>query len=303
MTAKDGSSAGSIRRRDLLAAGLCLPLGLTAGASSQAAEVVPGNMKVSLAAYSMREALTSGEMDLFGFVDWCSEMDLSGAELTSYYFKEGFDGAYLRRLKNHAFRQGVTVSGTAIRNDFCMPPGPEKDRQIAAVKNWIDYAAELGAPHVRIFAGNVPDGADKAAAIRWTAEGIKAVLDHAGEKGVIVGLENHGGITAMARDHLDICEQVGRHPWFGVNLDTGNYRNQPYEELKLTAPWAVNVQVKVEVWKGEEKAPADLERIRDIISESGYKGWVVLEYEASEEPLKAIPGYVRQLKRLFESCA
>ena len=49
------------------------------------------NMRVSLAAYSMREALTSGSMDLFGFIDWCSELNLAGTELTSYYFEKEFD--------------------------------------------------------------------------------------------------------------------------------------------------------------------------------------------------------------------
>src|SRR3990172_11267127 len=38
------------------------------------------NMQLSLAAYSMRDALTSGQMDLFQFIDWCAEMDLQGTE-------------------------------------------------------------------------------------------------------------------------------------------------------------------------------------------------------------------------------
>ncbi|HLV00076.1 MAG TPA: TIM barrel protein, partial [Acidobacteriota bacterium] len=111
-------------------------------------------MNLSLAAYSMRKELTSGQMNLFQFIDWCAEMDLPGTELTTYYFEDGFDAAYLRRLKLHAFRNGVTVSGTAIRNDFCLPPGAERDAEVASVKRWLEYAAELGAPHVRIFAGS-----------------------------------------------------------------------------------------------------------------------------------------------------
>lgn len=257
-------------------------------------------MHVSLAAYSVRDALTSGAMDLFRFIDWCAEMDLAGTELTSYYFVDEFDSQYLRNLRNRAFRNGVTISGTAIRNNFCLPPGREKDSQIQQVKRWIDHAAELFAPHVRIFAGDLPAGAQKSEGIRWTADGVKAVLDHAATRGVVIGLENHGGITARARDLLAICEQVGEHPWFGVNLDTGNYLVNPYEELGLTAPWAVNVQVKVGIGSREKREPADLERIRQIVVDSGYKGWVALEYEAAD-PLTQIPVFVKRLKELFES--
>jgi sugar phosphate isomerase/epimerase len=240
-------------------------------------------------------------MDLFQFIDWCAELGLAGTEPTSYYFEEGFDSAYLRRLRNRAYRNGVAISGTAIRNTFCLPPGPEKNGQITLVKNWIDYAADLFAPHVRIFAGNVPDGADLDSAIQWTADGVLSVLDHAAKRGVIVGLENHGGVTARAADLLAICEKVGKHPWFGVNLDTGNYHVRPYEEIAMTAPWAVNVQVKAEMRDGDTEIPADFGKVHKILVESGYRGWVALEYEASSDPFEEIPRLIRQLKELFES--
>jgi len=238
------------------------------------------NMHVSLAAYSMRQALTKGEMDLFEFIDWCAEMDLVGTELTSYYFKENFDKNYLHQLKRRALRNGVVVSGTAVRNNFCLPPGEERDKEIQHVKKWIDYAVEFYAPHIRIFAGSLPEGVDKKIAIIWVADAIKEVLDYAAERGVLIGLENHGGITARA----------------------GNYRTNAYEELEMAAPLAVNVQVKVEVFQNDgTKVLADLERVRDILVKAGYKGWVALEYEAEGDPWVEIPMYVKKLKALFEA--
>ncbi|MGH9339004.1 MAG: sugar phosphate isomerase/epimerase family protein, partial [Acidobacteriota bacterium] len=260
----------------------------------------PKNMRVSLAAYSVRQDLTGGQMDLFGFIDWCADMGLSGTELTSYYFKENFDDAYLHDLRLHAFKRGVTVSGTAVRNDFCMPPGPEREKEVAGVKRWVDVAAELFAPHIRIFAGNVPRGADKSAALIWVADAIKEVLDYAAKRGIVIGLENHGGITARAADHLAICDAVGESPWFGINLDTGNYRTNAYEELAMAAPRSVNVQIKAEIHLNDgTDVPVDLEKIRDILMAADYKGWVALEYEA-ENPKTEIPKYIERMKALFE---
>ena len=258
------------------------------------------NMQLSLAAYSMRDALTSGQMDLFQFIDWCAEMDLQGTELTSYYFKKDFDNQYLHDLKLRAFRQGLTISGTAIGNNFCLPNGPERDAQLALTRKWIDNAAELTAPHIRIFAGQAPDGVELKTAIGWAADGIKESLDYAAQRGIVLGLENHGGITAKVEDHLAICDMVGEHPWFGINLDTGNYRTKPYEELELAAPRSVNVQIKVEVAdENGNGVPADLARVRDILVKANYKGWVALEYEAAEDPKVAIPRYTKELKKLY----
>lgn len=291
---------GITRRGALKGFGMsALSAGVIGTGSLALAEGRARNMWISLAAYSVRKALTSGQMDLFQFIDWCAELGLAGTELTSYYFPEQFDGAYLRRLRNRAFRSGVTISGTAVRNNFCLPPGAEKDQEIAHVKKWIDYASELWAPHIRIFAGEVPDGASKPEGIRWVTDGVKAVLDHASERGVMLGLENHGGVTALATDLQAICREVGEHPWFGVNLDTGNFQQDPYREVEMTVPLAVNVQVKVEMMDGSKMVPADLERVAQILIKGGYRGWVALEYEADSDPKKEVPKYIRRLKELL----
>jgi sugar phosphate isomerase/epimerase len=294
---------GKVPRRQILA-GTAAVIGASVawqtagvGASGQGLK----NTQLSLAAYSRRQSLTGGSMDLFQFIDWCAQLGLPGAELTSYYFKEGFDAVYLRELRRHAYVNGVTVSGTAVRNNFCLPPGPEKDKEIEHVRRWVDHAAELFAPHIRIFAGDVPPGADKATAIQWVADGIKSALDHAADKGIFLGLENHGGITARAADHLAICEKVGSHPWFGINLDTGNYKTDAYEELAMAAPLAVNVQVKSVITRNDgSREPVDLARIRQILDNAGYKGWIVLEYE-EQNPETEIPRWIERMKETFGS--
>ncbi|MCE5249655.1 sugar phosphate isomerase/epimerase [bacterium] len=309
MNTTDNPNTMAFSRRDALKTGaftattaVVSSLVSTGETSAQAGAVKPKNMHVSLAAYSMRDALQKGEMDLFGFIDWCAEMNLAGTELTSYYFKEGFDKSYLTELKRRAFGSGVTISGTAIRNNFCMPSGPAKQKEIDHVKKWIDYSVDFFAPHIRIFAGTLPEGTDKQTGISWVADGIRECLGHAAQCGIMLGLENHGGITALVADHLAICDAVGRHPWFGINLDTGNYRTNPYEELAMAAPRAVNVQVKVEVFQPDGSLiPADLGKLRDILVKANYRGWVALEYEAKGDPRIEIPQYIGKLKNLLEA--
>ncbi len=262
----------------------------------------PSHLKLSLAAYSYRDALKAKppKMNLFDFVEIAADMALDGVELTSYYFPPDVTNDDLHRLKQHAFRLGLDVSGTSVGNNFCVPDGPERDKQLALVRTWVDHAAELDAPVIRIFAGNVAKGDDEAKAVDRAIEGIKASLPYAAERGVTLALENHGGITASPAQLLKLVKAIDA-PNFGVNLDTGNFHgDDPYSDLAALAPYAVNVQVKTEISRaGKPKELADLAKVVSILRDARYSGYVVLEYEAQEDPMTAIPRHIKTLRGLL----
>jgi sugar phosphate isomerase/epimerase len=83
---------------------------------------------------------------------------------------------------------------------------------------------------------------------------------------------------------------------------SGNFQTEdPYADLAKIAPYATNAQVKVEMSPGGRKQPADLPRVVGILREAGYRGYVVLEYEAAEDPYQAIPGYIDELRTLIQA--
>jgi sugar phosphate isomerase/epimerase len=299
------SQRADVTRREFLAAGAaCLAL---PGALVRAAEPIgrtrPSHFKLSLAAYSYRKYLTGPEksMDLFDFANLAADLGLDAIEPTAYYFPVDLDNDYLHRLKRQAFLLGLDISGTAIMNDFCLPPGKEADQEMAHVRTWIDRAAELTAPVVRVMSGNWIQGTPDQELEQRVIGRINSLLPHAAEKGVILALENHGGgVTVTADQLLHIVRQV-YEGHFGVNLDTGNFHgDNPYAEIAAAAPFAVNVQVKTEIRrKGKTKEPADLEKVIGILREARYSGYVVLEYTADEDPKTAVPKYVKQLRSLI----
>lgn len=257
-------------------------------------------LQLSLAAYSFRDTFKHADpakrITLADFIDYCADHGCVGTELTSYYFPEKFDDEFLLQLKRQAFLRGVAISGSAVGNNFALPPGSKRDENIALVKKWVDHCAVLGAPHIRVFAGPTPDK-DIAAAKKRCIAALEECGDYAGRHGVFLGLENHGGIVTEPQDLLEIVQAV-KCPWIGINLDTGNFHTaDPYADLARCAPYAVNVQVKVEIQsRGQkEKQPADLKRLAKILREANYQGFVALEYEARPDPWQAIPGLLREL--------
>ena len=293
------------RRQFLATSTLAIAGASTARGIDPIGRTRPSHLKLSLAAYSFRDSLLpkAGKptMDLFGFVDLCADLGLDGTELTSYYFPGDVSAEFLHRLRRKAFTLGLDISGTAIRNDFCVAPGAALDKELAHVRAWIDRAADLDAPVIRIFAGTVPKGVEEDVAVGRAIEGIKQALPYAVEKGVTLALENHGGITERPEQLLKLVRAIDS-PNFGVNLDSANFHGEdPYADLAQLAPYAVNVQVKTEIRRKGAKAkePADFGRIVGILRDAKYSGYVALEYEAEEDPRVAVPRAIAQLRPLL----
>lgn len=267
-------------------------------------------LMLSLAAYSFRQFFKDGkgtsakadlakQLDMPGFIDYCAEHDCA-AECTSYYFPANLTDEFLVQLKRHAFLRGVEISGSAVGNTFTHQASAKRDAEIKSVKEWIDHAAVMGAPHIRVFAGN-PQGTSKDEARKLCIEAMEECCDYAGRKGIFLGLENHGGIVAESADILAIVRGV-KSPWCGINLDTGNFRtDDPYHDLELIAPYAVNVQWKAEVQprSAKQKQAADLRRIVKILRDANYQGYVALEYEAEEDAWAAVPRLLNQMREVI----
>ena len=313
MTA-DSTRTETTTRREFLktSAAAALAAGAFASVSQAGTQNAPFlRMRLSLAAYSLRSLMqqnwpaprprkTPAEMNIESFVDYCAALDLDGCELTSYYFPEKVTDGFLARLKVKALWNRLAVSGTAIGNDFCVKEGEARDKQLTLCRQWVDYAAVMGAPAIRIFAGRVPKGDTEEAAIQRAVAGIDESLDYAEQKGVTLALENHGGITATPAMMMRIVKGVRPSAFFGVNFDSGNFRtDDPYRDLEVIAPYTVNAQIKVAVTRNGKKEPADLPRVMGILKDAGYRGWVVLEYEEKEDPKEAIPRYLDELRKLM----
>jgi len=251
-------------------------------------------MRVGCCVYSYRQYLTKDEMTLEDFLEEAIKMELDGVELTSYYFKST-DDEYLYDLKRKCYLRGLDISGTSVRNSFTVADEAERAEQIQLVKDWIDNAVKLGAPCIRVFAGGVPEGHTEQEARKWTIEALKECVDYAKPRGIIVALENHGGITSTAEDTISLITSVDSE-WLGANLDTGNYQQDPYGSLAKTAPYAVTCHAKVEMPSEKGKVEANVERIVKILEDVGYKGYLSIEYESAEDPMTSVPKFAAKLR-------
>jgi len=252
-------------------------------------------LRSAICAYSFREELKNKSMSYDDLIRLAVDLDVDGLDLTVYWFPNTSD-AFLLPLRRSAFRSGVEIYSISVRSDLCRPTADLQQKELEGLKGWVDAANKLGAGHIRVFGGTVPKGATEDQAAAWVVSILQRAGEYAGSKGVILGLENHGGITARAERIVEIVKKVDS-PWVGVNLDTGNFRDaDPYTEMALCMPYAVNVQVKEKIRIQGQLQDSDWPRIVGMLRKSGYKGYLALEYEEKTPAHQRVPQLIPKLK-------
>ncbi len=172
------------------------------------------------------------------------------------------------------------------------------------MKKWIDYAEVLGAPVIRVFSGREQGNQSFDDAYRLAVEGFEECCEHSAKHGVFLALENHGGISTKIEDLVRLVRDV-KSPWFGINLDSGNLQaatsaKEAYAGMEQMAPYALNAQIKVKIaLANRQKVDTDFATIARILKDSGYRGYIVLEFEEPEDPRTACPRYLDQLRAAF----
>jgi L-ribulose-5-phosphate 3-epimerase len=225
--------------------------------------------------------------------------------------------AYVNKLKQSAFRLGLSLPMLSIHQDFISPKPEERKEAVDHTIKCIDLASRLGIPSIRLNSGrwntiesfddlmkvkgNEPaiEGYTDEDAFKWCEEGIRACLPAAERAGILLALENHWGLTTKTENLLRIHKAVGS-PWLGINLDTGNFPVEPYPEIEKLAPVASIVQAKTYYGGGEwYTLDLDYKRIAGILRKANFTGWVSLEMEGKEDPATAVPKSLEVLRSAF----
>lgn len=222
---------------------------------------------------------------------------------------------YCQKLKRHAFRAGLDLICLSIHQDFVSPNPAERHKGIAHTEKCIEIAYALGVPCIRLNSGRwktIPSfddlmkargqepplkGYTDEDAFKWCIEAIQRCTELAAQRGVLLALENHWGLTSTPEGLLRILGAIDS-PWLGALMDTGNFLEDPYEKLAKIAPRTVFVQAKTYEGGGEwYTLELDYTRIAKILRDADYTGYVSLEMEGVEPPDTAVPKSIALLRR------
>ena len=235
----------------------------------------------SCCAYSYKELLSTGKMTYEDLILKAVELGLDGVDMTVYWLKST-DPGYLDSLRRLAFRNAVGFSGAACNATMVKTDAAARAGVLVQIKKWVDVADRLGASHLRIFAGDMLPGVTTQQATDWSVETMKAACDYSAEKGITLGIEDHGNITNSAKVCLEIMQRVNS-PYAGINLDithftTATTAQDGYAQIAACLPYATVSHIR-DRW--DDGKPLDMERVWKLYAEAGHKGYMAVEYSPS----------------------
>ncbi|HTI69110.1 MAG TPA: sugar phosphate isomerase/epimerase family protein [Candidatus Limnocylindria bacterium] len=316
----------NLNRRSFLAASALgtagVPSLLAATPGNEGHARPPGRIKLGISTYSYWHFKTA-KVPIETVIDKAAGIGVNGVDILHRQMelpeKEPLDApgrAYLRKLKRHAFVNGVDLICVSTHQTFVSPKPDEVAKNVEHTKKCIEIAYELGVPCIRINTGrwNTTDfdtlmahrgiepilpGYTESDGFKWCIEGIQACLAKAEECGVILALENHWGLARTPEGLMHIIDALPS-PWLGVLMDTGNFLESPYEKLEKIAPKTVFAQAKTYPGGGEwYSLDLDYKRIAKILASVGYNGYVSLEMEGKQDPDIAVPKSIAMLRKAF----
>jgi sugar phosphate isomerase/epimerase len=289
------------RRHFLAAAGA-----LAAAAAAPAVPVAQAppaagkpRFRTGLVAYSYRQALQSKAMTYDDLIRIAVETGTDGIDMTVYWMPSTGD-EFVLPLRRLAYRNRVEIYSIGTRVRLAQPTPELRDKELVELRKWVDVAQKIGATHVRVFGGSIPAGGTLDHAISLAAETLKRGAEYSGARGIILGVEDDGGITEFAKETIEIVKRADS-PWAGMNLDIGNFRPpRVYEQVEMSIPYAVSTHVKMDVAldDGKTRAPYDWDRVFTMFAAHAFRGYMGLEYEAADDPVAVVPGHLKRLKEL-----
>jgi sugar phosphate isomerase/epimerase len=290
-----------MKRRTLLKSLAALPLAIAGNAPLAAFTGSNGHrLKLSLNVFSFNRMLRDGAIDLFDVLDFCAAHGFDAIDPTGYYFP-GYPAVppddYINKFKKKAFLHGLDISGTGIRNDFANPDPDRRAADVTLIRAWVETAAKLGSPNLRIFTGRSPhEGYTREQVFEWMANDIRSCCAYGEQHGVIIALQNHNEFLKTAADVDELFERVDSE-WLGLNLDIGSYRvNNPYAAIGLNIDRAVTWQIKENVWIDGVQIPTDFDRLARIIRHSEYRGYLPIETLGPGDPYTKVPALVDKVR-------
>ena len=222
------------------------------------------------------------------WIDLAATYGLDGTEIYDTFVGD-LDASGMAKFADVIHDAGLQVSMYSTENDFSRED--KKKQAIVQVKDAVDAALVLKSNIVRVTAAS-PFGiyavdqkwiesADREEVVRSCATGLKACLDYAEDRQVMLALEDHPIIGWNLEEFMKIIDLVD-DTRLKVNLDTSNVSPDTIVELtNRVADRVVHMHVKdrldndhrIVIGTGE----VDFGGIFGTLKAAGFNGWLSLE--------------------------
>lgn len=288
-------------------------------------------MNIGLSTYSLLKAIKSGEMDVLDVVQWIADNGGNHMEIVPYGFTLVDNLELADKVRDKAKEVGIELSNYSMPANFVQETPAEFDEEVARVKEHVDLLERMGIKHMRhdVTAFTVPPEKRTIAyfedSLPQIIEGSRQIADYAAKFGITTTIENHG----MAVQHSDRVQRVVQavdRPNFKTTLDIGNFMcvdENSVVGVNKNLPFASLIHFKDFYFRHFDENPGggkwittangnyirgaivghgdvEIRKIVKLIKDSGYDGYLTLEFEGMEECKEASKIGMDNIRRFWE---
>ncbi|SEO54188.1 sugar phosphate isomerase/epimerase [Paenibacillus sp. OV219] len=288
-------------------------------------------MKIGLSTYSLLPALKSGEMTVLDVIQWIADNGGEHMEMVPYGYTLVDNLELADAVREKAKEVGIALSNYSMPANFVQPTEEEFEAEMARVKSHIDLIHRMGMNHLRhdVTAFTIPK---EQMTIAWFEEslplivrGSRIIADYAAQFGITTTIENHG-FSVQASDRVQRVLQAVDRPNFKTTLDVGNFMcvdENPIIGVMRNLPYASLVHFKDFYFRPYDAPPGggdwfrtshgnylrgaivghgeiEIRKIVKLIKDSGYDGFITVEFEGMEECKSASKIAMDNLRTLWQ---
>jgi len=275
-------------------------------------------MRKSICHYSFHRTWKAENWTCERLAEEVKKLGVEGIDFHASMLKTPADAP--ARIRSALAKTGLTLSGLSLGNNFNQADPQALRQGIDTVKQWIQVAAEVRAPVSRIFGGGIRDRSNTSElqqGFRRIMDALGEVVQEAEKLGVILALENHGGLPCTGEEQLEVINKINS-PHLRATIDVGNYLQggqEGHEGTRIAAPVAAYVHFKDmhkkpptkpgQRWDLEScivgQGDVDLRQCLEVLKKAGYDGFIALEYEGSEDERIGVPQSVDFMNRVMQA--
>jgi sugar phosphate isomerase/epimerase len=223
------------------------------------------------------------------------------------------DAAAIRESLGMLKDAGVRVVNLGASANLHLPEGAEREKGMDEARRFIDLAAALSCPYIRVFPNNLPKDQEKSAVLERIRTGLGQLADYGQSRKVTVLMETHGDLVYA--DDLVAVMQPLNHPnaglvWDFVNMWSVTKEAPAYVYPKLKS-YIRHTHIKDFRMEGGKmrycfvgRGESPIMGAIDLLRKDAYKGYYSFEWEKLwhpelEEPDQAFADYAQTMRMRF----
>ncbi|WP_256761116.1 sugar phosphate isomerase/epimerase [Cohnella sp. WQ 127256] len=283
-------------------------------------------MKIGISTYCFWQDIQAGKIDIIQAIGEIANMGGEHVEIVPLGFDLAANPELIEAIKTKAADVGLDISNYAIGANFAGLDDQAYEQEIDRVMREVDIAAALG---VKLMRHDVANSDDKSIRqfmkdLPKLAEACRRIADYAAQYGITTSVENHGYYIQASDRVQALVNEVNRDN-FRTTLDIGNFvcvDENPVVAVRNNISYASIVHFKDfyirsaaldpgEGWfqstggtylRGAIVGQGDLD-IRStlqIVRNSGFDGYISIEFEGMEPCVQATRIALNNVRRLWE---